>query len=101
MQPSYFCVHHVLHVHFPFSKTVFITSPLFTVTLCWRCSVDKYFLFNKSRMRHLSYPIKHGGNLPSFSTFGDQSLFKGHPVVDTVQSHSARNGLCISCLPPC
>lgn len=93
-----FCVHHVLRVHFPFSKTVFITHPLFTARLCWRCSVDGYFPFNQGRRRHLSYPRgcpdKHGGNLLSFSTFGDQSLFKRHPVADTVQTHSAKNGLC-------
>ena len=56
IQPSYFCGHQVLHVHFPFSEKAVITSRLFTVGLCWRCSVDKYFPLNKRRMRHLSYP---------------------------------------------
>lgn len=100
MQPSYFCVYHVLRVHFPFSEKMVTTGSLFTVGLCWRCSVDHYLPFKKRRMRHLSYPSwspgKTGENLPSFSTFGDQSVFKGHLVVDTVQSHSARNGLCTS-----
>lgn len=98
MQPGFFCVHHVLQVHFPFSKTVFITHPLFTARLCWRCSVDDYFPFNQGRRRHLSYPrgcpSKHGGNLLTFSTFEDQSLFEWHPIADTVQAHSAKNGLC-------
>lgn len=86
-----------------FVSSVYIFLSIFTVMLSWRCSVDKYFPFNKSRKRHLSYPpggpVNKEGIYPAYSPL--EALFKVHPVVDTMQSHSARNGPCSSCLSPC
>lgn len=100
VQPGYFCV---LCVHFPFLFSLPSSFPVLFSLLSWRCSVDKYFLFNKSRKRNLSYPaggsVSKEGIYPSYSPL--EALFKVHPVADTMQSHSVRNGLCSSCLSPC
>lgn len=76
--------------------------PLFTVMLSWRCWVDKYFLFSRSRRRNLSYPAGGLVNKEGIYIYSPlEALFKVHPVADTMQRHSARNGLCRSCLCPC